>query len=235
MNKFSLFTVLCSFFCALSLHAQSLHVIQPLQAVPNSSVLASYKNQFGSWQQGDAFPYALIRIALEGNAYEVIAAKQLLHLAFNGQDTETASYKGMQNELLFLLPTSAKHIYLTCGTDCSQQPLFDTPTPLQANTVYVGRVHYQPKQDNHTNHANNQTTNLRQFFLFRLTPAHASVTVRIDGTNQPWQTQDGVAYQMLPHGSYQYAIMAEGYQTQHGIITVSDQSRELQVELEPLP
>jgi hypothetical protein len=60
--------------------AQSLTITQSFQAIPNSSVLASYKNQFGSWEQADGFPYALIRVGLEGNANDVITAKQLLHL-----------------------------------------------------------------------------------------------------------------------------------------------------------
>lgn len=233
MNKFSLFTAIFSFFCALSLHGQSLEVIQPFQAVPNSSVLASYKNQFGSWQQGDSFPYALIRVGLEGNAYEVIAAKQLLRLSIDGHSTETATYKDMQNELLFLVPNSAKQIYITCGSNGTQQLILNAPNQLEANTVYVGRVHYQPKQDYRLN-TTDKVLNLRQFFLFRVSPQDAHVTVQVNGINQSWETEDGIAYQILPHGSYHYAVSADGYQTQRGIITVSDQSRELRVELLPL-
>ena len=40
--------------------AQSLTITQSFQAIPNSSVLAPYKNQFGSWEQADGFPYALM-------------------------------------------------------------------------------------------------------------------------------------------------------------------------------
>ncbi len=76
-NAFCIVMLLCA---ALTAGAQTLDVKQSFQPIPNSSVLASYKNQFGSWEQGDSFPYAVIRVALEGNANEVMAAKQLLHL-----------------------------------------------------------------------------------------------------------------------------------------------------------
>ena len=67
----------------LFVDAQSLTIEQPFQMVPNSSVLASYKNQFGAWERhggGDTFPYSVIRVRLNGNAREVISAKQILNL-----------------------------------------------------------------------------------------------------------------------------------------------------------
>ena len=46
-KRLSIFVVLLSM--ALSLWAQSLTVTQDVKLVPNSSVLALYKNQFGKW------------------------------------------------------------------------------------------------------------------------------------------------------------------------------------------
>jgi hypothetical protein len=42
-----------------------------------------------------------------------------------------------------------------------------------------------------------------------------------------------VAYKMLNHGSYDYRVTADGYEPQEGRITVSDESRELHIELQP--
>ena len=219
-------------FLSLFASAQSLTITQSFQDIPNSSVLASYKNQFGSWEKADGFPYALIRVGLEGNAHEVIAAKQLLHLDLGELGMEVSVYKAMQNELLFLVPIAARTIYLTCGAECTQQLIWDGSVPLQRNTIYLGRVHYQPKQIAVASAVTKKTV-LRQFFKFRLTPANAVVSVEVNGVWETWNTQNSMAYKMLEHGSYAYRITAEGYESRQGIITVSDESREINIELLP--
>ena len=229
-NAFCIVMLLCA---ALTAGAQTLNVKQPFQAIPNSSVLASYKNQFGSWEQGDSFPYAVIRVALEGNANEVMAAKQLLHLDLGELGTEISVYKGVQNELLFLVPIAAQKINMTCGADCAQQQIIASSAPLQKNTVYMGRVQYVPATIQKTT-ANTDQQILRQFFRFHLTPADAIVSVNVEGVEEVWTTKNGMAYKMLPHGSYSYSVSAEGYQTQYGSMQVSDESREMHVELMPL-
>lgn len=233
MNKY-LGCIAILLFASTSLCAQSLQVTQPFQAIPNSSVLASYKNQFGSWEQGDSFPYAVIRVGLEGDANQVVAAKQLLHLMCNDGTTETAVYKGMQNELLFLVPTSAQHIDITCGTECTQQTILQLAEPLQTNTVYMGRVSYTPKEIQRIDATTSQKQTFRQFFRFYLSPADAIVTVEVDGVQEVWQTRDGYAYKLLNHGTYPYSIVAEGHFAQQGTIVVSDESREMVVNLIPI-
>lgn len=231
MKKYILF--LQSFlFITLFASAQSLTITQSFEAIPNSSVLASYKNQFGSWEQAGGFPYALIRVGLEGNANDVIAAKQLLHLDLGELGTEVSVYKSIPNELLLLVPVAALHVDLTCGTDCAQQTIFDGSVPLQRNTIYLGRVHYKPKQIAVASAVTKKTV-LRQFFKFRLTPANAVVSVEVNGVWETWNTQNSMAYKMLEHGSYAYRITAEGYESRQGIITVSDESREINIELLP--
>ena len=229
-NAFCIVVLLCA---ALTAGAQTLNVKQPFQAIPNSSVLASYKNQFGSWEQGDSFPYAVIRVALEGNANEVMAAKQLLHLDMGELGTEISVYKGVQNELLFLVPIAAQKINMTCGADCAQQQIIASSAPLQKNTVYMGRVQYVPATIQKTT-ANTEQQILRQFFRFHLIPADAIVSVNVEGVEEVWTTKNGMAYKILPHGSYSYSVSAEGYQTQYGSMQVSDESREMHVELMPL-
>ena len=229
-NAFCIVMLLCA---ALTAGAQTLNVKQPFQAIPNSSVLASYKNQFGSWEQGDSFPYAVIRVTLEGNANEVMAAKQLLHLDMGELGTEISVYKGVQNEVLFLVPIAAQKINMTCGADCAQQQIIASSAPLQKNTVDMGRVQYVPATIQKTT-ANTEQQILRQFFRFHLTPADAIVSVNVEGVEEVWTTKNGMAYKMLPHGSYSYSVSAEGYQTQYGSMQVSDESREMHVELMPL-
>lgn len=221
-------------FVSTSLCAQSLQVTQAFQAIPNSSVLASYKNQFGSWEQGDSFPYAVLRVGLEGDANQVVAAKQLLHLLCGDGTTETAVYKGMQNELLFLVPTSVQRIDITCGTGCAQQTILQLDAPLQTNTVYMGRVHYTPKEIQHSAVTSSQQQTFRQFFRFHLSPANAIVTVEVDGVQEIWQTKNASAYKLLRHGTYRYSIVAEGHYAQQGTIVVSDESREMTVNLIPI-
>lgn len=232
MNR-NTFCIMILLWTALTAGAQTLDVKQSFLPIPNSSVLASYKNQFGSWEQGDSFPYAVIRVALEGNANEVMAAKQLLHLDMGELGTEISVYKGMQNELLFLVPIAAQKIDITCGADCAQQQIIASSAPLQKNTVYMGRVQYVPATIQKTT-ANTEQQILRQFFRFHVTPADAIVSVNVEGVEEVWTTKNGMAYKMLPHGSYSYSVSAEGYQTQYGSMQVSDESREMHVELMPL-
>ena len=75
---------------------------------------------------------------------------------------------------------------------------------------------------------------MRQFFKFRLNPANAVVSVQVDGIWNTWTTQDNLAYKMLNHGSYAYKVSAEGYESEEGIITVSDESREINIDLLPI-
>ena len=115
-KRLSIFVVLLSM--ALSLWAQSLTVTQDVKLVPNSSVLALYKNQFGKWEKpdlDDTFPYVVIRIALEGNAREVKAAKKMVGLYLGTQTAVEAVWKDNENELLFLIPSRVRHVEITCG------------------------------------------------------------------------------------------------------------------------
>lgn len=109
----------------------------------------------------------------------------------------------------------------------------DGTKPLERNTVYIGRVHYKPKE---IVVASTVTTEIvmRQFFKFRLNPANAIVSVLVDGVWDTWTTNNNMAYKMLNHGSYAYKVTAEGYETQEGVITVSDESREITIELLPV-
>lgn len=215
------------------LFAQSLTITQSFREIANSSVLASFKNQFGAWENNGAFPYALIRVQLEGNVHEVIAAKQTLMLDLGGKGEVMHVYREMENEIMFLVPQNVQKVDILCGVDGERKNILTISNALQANTVYMGKVHYIPfVEKNITIQSESQ---YRQFFVFRVNPADAQVHVMVNGIEEIWENKDGIAYKMLYFGAYPYSISADGYYSQEGIINVSDQYRTLEVTLTPLP
>lgn len=215
------------------LFAQSLTITQSFREIANSSVLASFKNQFGAWENNGAFPYALIRVQLEGNVHEVIAAKQTLMLDLGGKGEVMHVYREMENEIMFLVPQNVQKVDVLCGVDGERKNILTISNALQANTVYMGKVHYIPfVEKNITIQSESQ---YRQFFVFRVNPADAQVHVMVNGIEEIWENKDGIAYKMLYFGAYPYSISADGYYSQDGIINVSDQYRTLEVTLTPLP
>lgn len=232
MRMRSLYLVLL-LLLAPPLFAQSLTITQSFREIANSSVLASFKNQFGAWENNGAFPYALIRVQLEGNVHEVIAAKQTLMLDLGGKGEVMHVYREMENEIMFLVPQNVQKVDILCGVDGERKNILTISNALQANTVYMGKVHYIPfVEKNITIQSESQ---YRQFFVFRVNPADAQVHVMVNGIEEIWENKDGIAYKMLYFGAYPYSISADGYYSQEGIINVSDQYRTLEVTLTPLP
>ena len=231
MRMRSLYLVLL-LLLAPPLFAQSLTITQSFREIANSSVLASFKNQFGAWENNGAFPYALIRVQLEGNVHEVIAAKQTLMLDLGGKGEVMHVYREMENEIMFLVPQNVQKVDILCGVDGERKNILTISNALQANTVYMGKVHYIPfVEKNITIQSESQ---YRQFFIFRVNPAYAQVHVMVNGIEEIWENKDGIAYKMLYFGAYPYSISADGYYSQEGIINVSDQYRTLEVTLTPV-
>ena len=146
MIRKTLFTIILLLF-GLSTFAQTLTVTKEFTLVPNSSVLAMYKNQFGKWEKpdmDDTFPYAVIRMRLEGNAREVTMAKQRLTLYLGTQTAVVDRYAQNSNELLFLVPARRPTIYIDCGDGCDKVLLMENQQ-LQSNRVYDGVVHFVPE------------------------------------------------------------------------------------------
>ena len=147
MIRKTLFTIILWLF-GLSTFAQTLTVTKEFTLVPNSSVLAMYKNQFGKWEKpdlDDTFPYAVIRMRLEGNAREVTMAKQRLTLYLGTQTAVVDRYAQNSNELLFLVPARRPTIYIDCGDGCDKVLLMENQQ-LQSNRVYDGVVHFVPEE-----------------------------------------------------------------------------------------
>ena len=229
-----LLIVWCVWAFTLSVYAQSLKITRTFAAIPNSSVSALYKNEFGKWEKpllDDTFPYALIRVGLEGNEREVTAAKQKLGLYLGRLHMPLEKLTDKPNELLFLIPAGAGHVEIQCGDGCTNQTIIDLPR-LQSNMVYYGKVHYTPMEDPVL--VTTTQAPKRQFFKFRVTPANAVVTIVENGAQEILPMREGgIASKMLNYGTYSYSIAADKYHTKEGSFTVSATQTEMTVDLLP--
>lgn len=132
--------------CACLVQAQTVIVTNSLTLIEASSVMASYSNLFGylnNPELDNPFPYAVIRIDLVGDVRE---AKMRLGLYLGTMLTVEAVNKDIENTILFVVPKSAKNIYLTCGDGCEKQTLYQGS--LRSNKIYTCRVEYQKRQEN---------------------------------------------------------------------------------------
>lgn len=211
---------LCVWVLTLPIYAQSLVITREFNAIPNSSVSAQYKNEFGRWEKpdlDDTFPYALIRIRLDGNERDVTMAKRKLGLYLGTLRMVLDKRTDKPNELLFLVPAGAGHVEIQCGDGCKNQTIIDLPR-LQSNTVYLGHVHYMPAEMEQTMFVQQGP----QIYPFKLTvhPAHAKVDVVANGVKQEWILDNGVADLTLIEGKYRYTISAPDYITQEGTFRV---------------
>ena len=139
-------------------------------------------------------------------------AKQTLMLDLGGKGEVMHVYREMENEIMFLVPQNVQKVDILCGVDGERKNILTISNALQANTVYMGKVHYIPfVEKNITIQSESQ---YRQFFVFRLNPADAQVHVMVNGIEEIWENKDGIAYKMLYFGAYPYSISADGYYSQ---------------------
>ena len=225
-------TVFVIWLIASPIFAQSLTITRAFQAIPNSSVLAQYKNQFGKWEKpdlDDTFPYVVIRVGLDGDGREVQAAKKQLNL-YLGQMTAVESvYKDNSNELLFLIPVRSRNIQMDCGDGCDRVTLMDGSVPLRSNTVYYGRVHFVPMEEEKI-----APKVLTQYpYTLQVEPKDAHVEAIANGVKQEWVLIDGKAQLFLVEGTYHYTISADKYLTKTGELIVSATQTDTTIALVP--
>lgn len=230
-----LLTLLCLWAGLLPTLAQSVTIVKEMQKNPYANVLVMYKNDFGSFEKPDmsiTFPYALIRMQLEGNAHEVKAAKERLTLDMGQLTGVEARVTTYSNQILFLL-RAPRHpmIYIDGGDGCNQV-LLSNMQQLQPNCLYDCTVQFTLEEE-----LVSQTTTQapkRQFFKFRVTPTNAVVTVVENGVQEILPMREGgIASKMLNYGTYNYSIAADKYHTKEGAFTVSATQTEMTVELLP--
>ena len=227
MHKKLLFITL-AWLCAVTGMADTLTIVNRFEKIEHASVLASYRNEFGSYRKPNMdveFPYALIRVHIEGNESAVTKAKERFALYLGQHYTTKAKNTSRVNEIMFLVPVGAGHVELQCGDGCQPLTLFDY-TQLTADAIYEGKVRYALEKVAVQQEPDPVS---RQFFKFRVTPQDAIVSIIENGqtTILPMK-EGGLASKMLNYGSYSYQISADRYYTAEGMFTVSDSNNELE-------
>ena len=230
-----LVTLLCLWFGMIPTLAQSVTIVEEMKLVPHASVMAMYKNEFGSFETpltSPSFRYAVIRMHLDGNAQAVRTAKERVTLYMGQQMGVESRVTTYSNQILFLV-RAPRHpmIYIDCGDGC-ERVLLSNMQQLEPNCLYDCRVSFVPEEESVP-----QTTTQapkRQFFKFRVTPINAVVTIIENGAPEILPMREGgIASKMLNYGTYSYSIAADKYHTKEGSFTVSATQTEMTVDLLP--
>ena len=211
--------------------AQSITLTKEFQTMPNVQASEVYRNQFGEYEKVGAevpFPYAVIRVGLDGTPEEVKEAKERLSFQLGRVTSVETVFKDARNELLFLVPSRARNIQMSCDGACLPQMMFDSLVVLQPNTVFYGRVHFAINDDT-------RDPNQLKTYLFTLTvePAEAKVEMRSGFMTEEWKLEHGSAQQLLLEGTYYYTITAEDYKTAEGSFVVDSQHKDTTIALVP--
>ena len=217
--------------------AQSLEIVEEFKENKMSTVLTTYKNEFGHREKqhvmDNKFPFAVLEVYLEGDEQAVKAAKSKLSLDLGSHFTVEGVCKTYTNRIVFLISSSVRNVYMTCGDGCKEQVIFSGQT-LEQNKIYYGRVKYTPAKV--TTISENQEPLKKQYFKFRIHPADvAGITVLVteNGQQEPWNVAEGIASKKMDYGVYHYVISADRYHKTEGSFTVSDTNNELDVQLRP--
>ena len=195
-----------------------------------ASVLAMYKNEFGSFEKpalSDPFPFAVIRMHLEGNAHDVRAAKERLTLYMGQQTGVEARVTTYSNQILFLVPARRPMILIDCGDGC-EQVMLSNMQKLKSNCLYDCTVRFRVEKE-----IGNSNELSEYDFLLEVTPTDAIVEVVVKGEKQVWALDSGRVEKTLQEGSYFYSIVAEDYATQEGTFNVSSTETFRKIDLRP--
>ncbi len=225
-----LLTLLCLWAGLLPTLAQSVTITREMQQVQMASVLAMYKNEFGSFEKpdmSDTFPFAVIRMHLEGNAHDVKAAKERLTLYMGQQTGVEARVTTYSNQILFLVRSRRPMIFIDCGDGC-EQVLLSNMQKLKSNCLYDCTVRFRVEKES------DSSNELSEYdFLLEVTPTDAIVEVVVNGEKQVWALDSGRVEKTLQEGSYFYSIVAEDYATQEGTFNVSSTETFRKIDLRP--
>ncbi len=141
---------MCFWLGLMPLAAQSVTITKDFAQVPMASVLAMYKNEFGSYEKPDmtdTFPYAVIRMHLEGSGQSVREAKERLTLYMGQQMGVERRVTTYSNQILFLVRSRHPMIYIDCGDGC-ERVLLSNMQQLKSNCVYDCTVRFVPEKLN---------------------------------------------------------------------------------------
>ena len=233
-----LLTLLCLWAGLLPTLAQSVTITREMQQVQMASVLAMYKNEFGSFEKpdmSDTFPFAVIRMHLEGNAHDVKAAKERLTLYMGQQTGVESRVTTYSNQILFLVRSRRPMIFIDCGDGC-EQVLLSNMQKLKSNCLYDCTVRFRTERSIDATIDTvfvNDGPKIHELRL-QVEPADAKVEiVMLNGIKQECSVVDGVAELKLEEGEYRYTISAEHYYPQEGVLSVPTTSTDIVLSLNP--
>ena len=225
-----LLTLLCLYVGIIPAMAQSVTITREMKEVQMANVLAMYKNEFGSFEKpalSDPFPFAVIRMHLEGNAHDVKAAKERLTLYMGQQTGVESRVTTYSNQILFLVRSRRPMIFIDCGDGC-EQVLLSNMQKLKSNCLYDCTVRFRVEKES------DSSNELSEYdFLLEVTPTDAIVEVVVNGEKQVWALDSGRVEKTLQEGSYFYSIVAEDYATQEGTFNVSSTETFRKIDLRP--
>ena len=147
-TKFIL-TLLCVWLGWISVSAQSVQIIKELEQNPFASAVVLYKNDFGSFEKPDlidTFPYAVIRMHLEGSAQAVREAKARLTLDVGQMFRVESRVTTYTNQIVFLVKAKRLYMLIDCGDGC-EKVLLNNMEQLRSNCVYDCTVRFVPENE----------------------------------------------------------------------------------------
>ena len=231
MRRQRLLVLLLLLVCYMAtIMAQSITLTKEFQTMPNVKALDVYRNQFGEFERVGAdepFPYAVIRVGLDGTPEDIKEAKQRLSFQLGRVTSVETVFKDARNELLFLVPIRARNIQMSCDGECLSQMMFDSLVVLQPNTVFYGRVHFALDETRDPDKL------AKYIYTLTVEPADAKVELRHGFVNEEWALKDGMTEQLLTEGTYYYTITAEDYRTAEGSLVVDSLHRDTTIALVP--
>ena len=192
-----LLTLLCLWAGLLPALTQSVTITREMKEVQMASVLAMYKNEFGNFEKpdmSDTFPFAVIRMHLEGNAHDVKAAKERLTLYMGQQTGVEARVTTYSNQILFLVRSRRPMIFIDCGDGC-EQVLLSNMQKLKSNCLYDCTVRFRTERSIDATIDTvfvNDGPKIHELRL-QVEPADAKVEVIAHGEEKKWVLTDGIA------------------------------------------
>ena len=227
-----LVTLLCLWVGIMSVSAQSVKIIKELEQNPFASAVVLYKNDFGSFEKPDlidTFPYAVIRMHLEGSAQAVREAKERLTLDVGQMFRVESRVTTYTNQIVFLVKAKRLYMLIDCGDGC-EKVVLNNMQQLNSNCVYDCTVRFVPESENVIV---NQGPEYHALDL-RVEPANAKVEiVLLNGIKQECSVVDGVAALKLEKGEYRYTVSAEHYYPLEGVLSVPTNSTDIFLSLKP--
>ncbi len=144
-----LITLLSLWLGGMPLAAQSVKIIKELEQNPFASAVVLYKNDFGSFEKPDlidTFPYAVIRMHLEGSGQAVREAKERLTLDVGQMFRVESRVTTYTNQIVFLVKAKRLYMLIDCGDGC-EKVLLNNMEQLRSNCVYDCTVRFVPENE----------------------------------------------------------------------------------------